>query len=50
MKKNILTNTLINCDQQLYILNYIYILYIYIYEYIFFIMIIYNYYIITIYY
>ena len=24
MKKNILTNTLINCDQKLYILNYIY--------------------------
>ena len=31
MKMNILTNTLINCDQKLYILNYIYILYIYIY-------------------
>ena len=38
MKKNILTNTLINCDQKLYILNYIYILYIYIYEYIYFLL------------
>ena len=36
MKKNILTNTLINCDQKLYILNYIYILYIYMNIYIFY--------------